>query len=66
MTLKEARLKAGIKSCMEASRRLEISDASMYLIEHGRCLPTLYTVRKIEKLYGVPIEDIVFPGEEKK
>lgn len=59
ITLKAARVNAGL-SQSEASKRLEVSTKTLQNYESGATVPDWVMVRKIEALYSVKIDDILF------
>lgn len=44
--------------------RLDVSRQTVYAIETGRYDPSLPLAFKIASLFGEPIEDLFFPGED--
>ena len=59
ITLKAARVNAGL-SQSEASKRLGISTKTLQNYESGTTVPDWTMVRKIEDLYDVKIDNILF------
>ncbi len=59
ITLKAARVNARC-SQLEASKQLGISRKTLQNYESGKTVPDWEMVRKIEKLYGVSIDNVIF------
>ena len=64
ITLKAARINKGY-TCEEASRKLHIGKTMLTQYEHGRVYPSVPTIKKMEKLYGIKFEEIDFMRKEK-
>lgn len=60
MTMKSARINAGIKNQEEASKLLNVSKDTISKWERGLCLPNIKYIPIIEKVYGVSYNDIYF------
>lgn len=59
LTLKEARERRGMKQT-EAAEKLGISRDTLSNYERGKSYPDVPVIRKIEQLYGIPYENILF------
>ena len=59
ITLKAARVNADL-SQQEAAKRLGISKATLHNYEAGNTVPDILMSRKIEDVYGFPIDYIFF------
>lgn len=59
ITLKAARVNKQLTQ-KEAAKKLGISDRTLYLWENGKCFPDVPQIAKIEELYGIPYNDIIF------
>ena len=59
ITLKVARVNADL-SQQEAAKRLGISKATLQNYEAGNTVPDIWMSRKIEDVYGFPIDYIFF------
>lgn len=59
MTLKTARELSGLLQ-KEAANKLGISVETLGNYERGKSYPDIPTLRKIEKLYGVPYSRLIF------
>ena len=58
-TLKTARELKGLTQ-KEAAKLLEISEDTLSLYERGKGFPDIPKLRKIEELYGIPYDQIIF------
>lgn len=58
-TLKTARELKGLTQ-KEAARLLEVSEDTLSLYERGKSFPDVPKLRKIEELYGIPYDQIIF------
>ena len=58
-TLKNAREMVGLTQA-EAAKRLEITEDTLRSYEKGRSFPDIPMLRKIESLYGVTYNQIIF------
>lgn len=59
MTLKAARVNAGLTQ-KEAAKMLGISANSLCAYERGRFYPTINIVKRMEKVYNVNYNDLIF------
>lgn len=59
ITLKAARVNKGLTQS-EAAKELGTSSRTIYLWEKGKCFPNALQINKIEKLYGVSYNEIIF------
>ena len=59
VTLKAARVNCGF-SQKEAAKRLEISESTLYNYENGVSFPDVLMIQRMEKLYNVSYNDIIF------
>lgn len=59
MTLKAARVNKGLNQ-EEAARKLEISVETLRNYEHAKTFPDVQTLKKIESLYSVSYNDLIF------
>lgn len=59
MTLKAARVNAGYTQ-EEAAQLLKISEQTLLNYEKGRKFPDVRVLKRIERLYGVNYQDIIF------
>lgn len=59
MTLKAARVNANLTQ-LEAAKRLDISESTLSMWEKGKTFPDARKIRDIEKVYGIPYNDIIF------
>lgn len=58
-TLKTARNKCGLTQ-KEAAKRLGITRDALYNYEKGKTYPTVLTLKKIEEVYGVKYDQLLF------
>jgi len=58
MTLKDMRLKSGLK-VEKIFSELGISRSGLYYIESGRTMPDKLKIERLSLLYGQPVEEIV-------
>lgn len=63
ITLKAARVNAGL-SQSEAAEKLGISMSTMNNYEKGATFPDVPTIKKMEEVYGVGYDDIIFLVEK--
>lgn len=62
LTLKSARVNAGLTQA-EAGAAIGVSGVTLSNWERGKSFPDAVQIKKIEKLYGVTYNDIIFlPG----
>lgn len=59
MTLKAARVNCGLTQ-KEAAEKLEISRSTLMSWENGKSAPREPHIRKLEQLYGVSYNEIIF------
>ena len=59
ITLKAARVNSGL-SQKEAAKRLGISESALYKWESGKNKPNTKYLDKIQKVFKMPIEYIIF------
>lgn len=59
MTLKALRINSQMKQ-VEAAEKLKISVETLSNWENGKTFPDVMQIRKIEDLYGVSYQDIIF------
>ena len=59
ITLKAARVNAGLTQ-KKAAEMLGISEFTLINYEKGKSSPDVHTLKKIENLYGVPYQRIIF------
>jgi putative transcriptional regulator len=59
ITLKAARVNAGL-SQSEAAKRLKVSESTLSKWEIGKTFPNVRHILDIEKIYGMPFDEIVF------
>ncbi len=59
ITLKAARVNAGL-SQSEAAEKLGISMSTMNNYEKGATFPDVPTIKKMEEVYGIGYDDIIF------
>lgn len=59
ITLKAARTNAGLTQ-KQAAKALDIAVDTLSNYERGRTFPDVPTIKKMEKLYGVHYNDIIF------
>jgi DNA-binding XRE family transcriptional regulator len=59
ISLKAARVNAGY-TLMEAAKLLEINKETLSNYEHGKTFPTTKTISKIECLYKISYDNIIF------
>lgn len=59
LTLKEIRERKGYKQ-IEAAEMIGVSVDTLGNYERGKSYPDIPVLRKIEKVYGVPYENIIF------
>lgn len=59
VTLKAARVNAGL-SQFEATKALGISKKTLFNYENGLTFPDVPTIKKIEEIYRVSYDDIIF------
>lgn len=58
-TLREFRHLSGM-TLIEASKRLDVAPATLSAWESGKSFPNVKHIRKIESLYGVHYDQIIF------
>ena len=63
VTLKAARVAAGYKQA-EAAKRLGCNTGTLASYEAGKTFPDVMMLKKIEILYGVSYNDIIFVCDE--
>lgn len=59
MTLKALRVNKGLTQ-VEAAEKLEISKDSLSNYERGKSFPNIPVIKRIEALYGVSYNEIIF------
>ena len=59
MTLEAARVNAGL-TIEEAAQKLGMNRVTLLNYEKARSFPTVPTIQRMEKLYGVEYKDISF------
>ena len=59
VTLKAARVNAGLTQ-KEAAKELDISVDTLASYEKGNSFPDVRVIKKMEKLYGVTYNNIIF------
>lgn len=59
ITLKAARVNAGLTQS-QAAKKLEISKDSLSNIERGRTMPKIDLVKRMEQVYGISYNDLIF------
>lgn len=59
VTLKAARINVGLTQ-KEAAKKLGISEETVSNYERGKRFPDVPVIRKIEKVYGIPYDRIIF------
>lgn len=59
ITLKAARINSGLTQ-KEAAERLKISESTLYNYECGKQYPDVPIIQRIEKLYNISYNEIVF------
>lgn len=59
LTLKAARINAGLTQA-EAAERLKISVSTLASYEAGRTFPDVEVLKRIEVLYSISYNDIIF------
>lgn len=59
LTLKSARVNAGLTQAA-AGKALGVSGVTLSSWERGKTFPDAVQIKKIEKLYGVSYNDIIF------
>lgn len=59
LTLKEIRERKGLKQA-EAANKIGVSVDTLGNYERGKSYPDIPVLRKIEEVYGVPYERIIF------
>ena len=60
MTMKTARINAGISTQDEASKLIGVGKDTISKWERGLCLPNLKYIPKIEEVYKIKYDDIYF------
>ncbi len=60
ITLKAARINAGYKSQKIAAEKLEISEDTLSNYETGKTYPPIPIIKKMEILYDISYNDIIF------
>ena len=60
--LKAARVNAGLKQ-IEAAKALEIHKNTLISYEQYRTIPDVEMARKMAKLYGMSVDDIIWAAE---
>lgn len=59
ITLKAARVNAGM-TIRDACKRLGVSETTLINYEAGKTYPSIPVLKKIERLYGVSYDNIIF------
>lgn len=59
LTLKAARINAGFTQ-QQAAEQLNVSKDTVSNWERGKSYPGVPALKKMEKVYGVPYDDIIF------
>lgn len=59
MTLKAARINVGYTQ-EQAAEKIGVSSDTISNWERGKCFPGVPMLKQIEKVYGVPYNDIIF------
>lgn len=59
LTLKAARVNKGLTQ-KQAAEKLEISDNALWNYENGRSFPNVKVIKKMEDLYDVSYNDLIF------
>ena len=59
ITLKAARINKNIKQ-EEAAKRIGVSEATISKWERGLCVPNVKFIPKIEEVYGVAYDQLLF------
>lgn len=59
ITLKAARVNIGLKQ-REAAKLLHVSRDTLSNWERGKTYPDALNIKTIEKIYGIPYEQIIF------
>lgn len=59
LTLKAARVNAGL-SRQQAGLRIGVGPSTLGNYERGESFPTVPILKKIEQIYGIPYENLVF------
>lgn len=59
ITLKAARVNAGLTQ-KNAAQRLGVSEETIRNYERGKSFPDVPVLRRIEEVYGVPYDKIIF------
>lgn len=59
VTLKAARINVGLTQ-REAAKKLGISEETVSNYERGKRFPDVPVIRKIEEVYGIPYDRIIF------
>lgn len=59
ITLKAARVNAGLTQS-QAAKKLDISKDSLSNIERGRTMPKIDLVKRMEQVYGISYNDLIF------
>lgn len=59
ITLKAARINKNIKQA-EAAKRIGVSEATISKWERGLCVPNVKFIPKIEEVYGVAYDQLLF------
>lgn len=62
ITMRAARINAGLTQ-KEAAEKLEISRNALTNYENGKSVPKVDLAKRMAKLYGFPINDIIFFNE---
>ena len=62
MTLKAARVNLGLTQ-KEAAERLNITEDTLSNYERGKSFPNVPIIQRIEKVYGLPYDRIIFCPE---
>lgn len=62
MTLKAARINKGLTQ-KEAAKLLGISEDTLSNYERAKCFPDVQIISRIEDLYGLPYDRIIFCPE---
>jgi putative transcriptional regulator len=65
MTLKAARVNANLTQ-LEAAKRLDISESTLFMWEKGKTFPDARKILEIEQAYGIPFDEIIFLPKHKE
>ena len=64
MTYREARERAGL-TLTEAAAKLEVTKAAVSIWENGKGNPQVETLKKVARLYGVTVDELLTDDAEK-